>query len=454
MANIKITELPNLAGADVAEADVFVIDDVTATESKKITVANLAIGVGAAGFVASRALTSDGSGDIAVSDITSTELGYLDGVSSAIQTQLDAKIATTSSASNDYVTYTQLNANLNTTTSNVAALETRRTNNIAGAISSILTSDLTASRAMVSDGSGKIAVLSSVTSTELGYVDATSSIQTQLDAKAALAGATFTGQVNFNDDAVVTGNLTVHGDTITANAVNLVVQDQFIALSNGGTSSMDVGIFYNRGTEGNAAIWYDASTSSFYLSETKDPFSNTTVKPTSAANLNVGALTISSITLGATALTATGTELNYVDGVSSAIQTQLDAKQATITGGATTIDTEDLTASRALVSSGSGKVEVSAVTATEIGYLDGVTSSIQTQIDAAQTTFANAHYTTTSANSYNIGTTVANINETDVFLDGIYQIKNQYVLANSSHNVQFKEATFTAGVGLEIVSHT
>ena len=304
------------------------------------------------------------------------------------------------------------------------------------------------------DGSGKIAVLSGVTSTELGYVDATSSIQTQLDAKAALAGATFTGQVNFNDDAVVTGNLTVHGDTITANAVNLVVQDQFIALSNGGTSSMDVGIFYNRGTEGNAAIWYDASTSSFYLSETKDPFSNTTVKPTSAANLNVGALTISSITLGATALTATGTELNYVDGVSSAIQTQLDAKQATITGGATTIDTEDLTASRALVSSGSGKVEVSAVTATEIGYLDGVTSSIQTQIAAAQTTFANAHYTTTSANSYNIGTTVANINETDVFLDGIYQIKNQYVLANSSHNVQFKEATFTAGVGLEIVSHT
>ena len=454
MANIKITELPNLAGADVAEADVFVIDDVTATESKKITVANLAIGVGAAGFVASRALTSDGSGDIAVSDITSTELGYLDGVSSAIQTQLDAKIATTSSASNDYVTYTQLNANLNTTTSNVAALETRRTNNIAGAISSVLTSDLTASRAMVSDSSGKIAVLSGVTSTELGYVDATSSIQTQLDAKAALAGATFTGQVNFNDDAVVTGNLTVHGDTITANAVNLVVQDQFIALSNGGTSSMDVGIFYNRGTEGNAAIWYDASTSSFYLSETKDPFSNTTVKPTSAANLNVGALTISSITLGATALTATGTELNYVDGVSSAIQTQLDAKQATITGGATTIDTEDLTASRALVSSGSGKVEVSAVTATEIGYLDGVTSSIQTQIAAAQTTFANAHYTTTSANSYNIGTTVANINETDVFLDGIYQIKNQYVLANSSHNVQFKEATFTAGVGLEIVSHT
>ena len=37
----------------------------------------------------------------------------------------------------------------------------------------------------------------------------------------------------------------------------------------------------------------------------------------------------STFTLGATAITATGVELNYVDGVTSAIQTQLDAKLAT-----------------------------------------------------------------------------------------------------------------------------
>ncbi len=617
MANVKITDLTALSGSDAVDADAFVVVDISADQTKKITRAELTTAISAANdyvtytqlnanlntttanvtavetrrtnniagaistvltgdLTASRAMVTNGSGKIAISDVTATELSYLDGVSSAVQTQIDAKIATTTSASNDYVTYTRLNANLNTTTSNVTAVETRRTNNIAGAISSVLTSDLTASRAMASDGSGKIAIsdvtatelgyldgvtsaiqtqftgaetrrtnniagavstvttsdltadravisngsgklaISAVTSTEVGYLDGVSSaIQTQLDAKAALAGATFTGQVNFNDDAVITGNLTVNGDTVTANAVNLIVQDQFIALSNGGTSSMDVGIFYNRGTEGNAAVWYDASASSFYLSETKDPFSNTTVKPTSAANLNVGALTTSSITLGATAITATGTELNYVDGVTSAIQTQLDAKQATITGGATTIDTEDLTASRALVSSGSGKVAVSdvtatelgyldgvtsaiqtqftgaetrrtnniagavstvttsdlttdravisngsgklavsAVTSTEIGYLDGVTSSIQTQIDAAGATFTNAAYTTTTANSYNIGTTVANINETEVYLDGVYQIKSQYVMANSSHNVQFKEATFTAGISLEIVAHT
>jgi len=49
----------------------------------------------------------------------------------------------------------------------------------------------------------------------------------------------------------------------------------------------------------------------------------------------------------------------------------------------------DLTASRALVSDGSGDVSVSAVTSTEIGYLDGVTSSVQTQLnDKASQGFA------------------------------------------------------------------
>ena len=43
---------------------------------------------------------------------------------------------------------------------------------------------------------------------------------------------------------------------------------------------------------------------------------------------------------------------------------------------------ENLTASRALVSDSNGDVSVSAVTDTEVGYLDGVTSNVQTQINA------------------------------------------------------------------------
>jgi len=80
----------------------------------------------------------------------------------------------------------------------------------------------------------------------------------------------------------------------------------------------------------------------------------------------------------------TSTELGYVHGVTSAIQTQLNGKQSSITGAATTIASNDLTASRALVSNSSGKVAVSSVTGTELGYLSGVTSSVQTQINAKQ----------------------------------------------------------------------
>jgi hypothetical protein len=68
--------------------------------------------------------------------------------------------------------------------------------------------------------------------------------------------------------------------------------------------------------------------------------------------------------------TLTATELGYVDGVTSAIQTQLDAKE----------DTVALTASRAVVSTAGGILGVSATTATEIGYVNGVTSAIQTQL--------------------------------------------------------------------------
>ena len=81
-------------------------------------------------------------------------------------------------------------------------------------------------------------------------------------------------------------------------------------------------------------------------------------------------------------------EYDYLNGVTSAVQTQLDAKQATITGSATTIDTESLTASRAVVSNASQKIAVSDITKTELEYLDGVSSNVQTQMDTkAATTY-------------------------------------------------------------------
>ena len=78
--------------------------------------------------------------------------------------------------------------------------------------------------------------------------------------------------------------------------------------------------------------------------------------------------------------TVSDTEFQRLDGVTSDIQTQIDAKGDTITGAATTIVSSDLTASRAVQSNGAGKVAVSSVTSTELGYVSGVTSAIQTQL--------------------------------------------------------------------------
>ena len=226
MANVKITDLTELSAADSAAVDVFPIVDIDADATKKITIASLRTAVAAANdfvtytnitanldivqdnvasqstaiearrvaniagavssittgnLTASRALISDSSGKVAISPVTSTEIGYVDGVTSAIQTQIDTKIATTDSASNDFITYTQLDANIDIVSANAAATETKRVANIAGAVSTILTSDLATGRAVITTSdAGKIAV-SAVTSTELGYLDGvTSAIQTQI----------------------------------------------------------------------------------------------------------------------------------------------------------------------------------------------------------------------------------------------------------------------------------
>ena len=70
--------------------------------------------------------------------------------------------------------------------------------------------------------------------------------------------------------------------------------------------------------------------------------------------------------------------------VTSAEKTTWNGKQDKITGAATTITDDNLTVNRALISNSSGKVAVSDVTSTELGYLDGVTSNVQIQLNGKQ----------------------------------------------------------------------
>ena len=306
----------------------------------------------------------------------------------------------------------RVNANLNQNHSNALAIESRRASNvteqtaiearrvanIAGAVSTITTSDLTASRALVSTAGGKVGV-SAVTAAELAFLDdVTSSVQTQINAlesrrAANLTAATFTGQVNMSDDLVITGNLTVSGDSSTVNTTELSVKDRMIMVASdaSGGPTLDTGILFNRGNQGNAAFFYDESASTFKLSDTKDPLSNTALSPVTQSNLDVGILTAASM------------KLNGAD-----LATAISDNRS---GAISTVFATNLTASRALASSGSGKIEISAVTATELGYLDGVTSAIQAQIDTKiATTAANANdFVTFTRLNANLNSTTANI---------------------------------------------
>lgn len=216
---------------------------------------------------------------------------------------------------------------------------------INGAASTIKDDDLTQNRAVISNADGKIAV-STTTSTELGYVHGvTSDIQTQINNK-------------------VTKNADITGATkckITYDAKGLVTAGADLAASDiPDLSSTYINV--NQKGSANGVATLDANV---LVPASQLPAATTTTK---------GAVIVDS--------TISSSSTNPVQ--NSAIYTALGQKQATITGAATTITSSDLTASRALVSNASGKVAVSDITSTELGYLDGVTSNIQDQIDALE----------------------------------------------------------------------
>jgi hypothetical protein len=62
--------------------------------------------------------------------------------------------------------------------------------------------------------------------------------------------------------------------------------------------------------------------------------------------------------------------------------TRESAKQDTITGAASTVTSANLTTNKALVSDASGKIATVSVTSTELNYLGGVTSAIQSQLNS------------------------------------------------------------------------
>jgi len=127
--------------------------------------------------------------------------------------------------------------------------------------------------------------------------------------------------------------------------------------------------------------------------------SNITTKPTSTINFSEAGLTYSDIKAGSIQVDSAiignvdNTELQYLNGVTSAIQTQSNTKLASATAATTYAPITDATLLGTVTLPST--TSIGNVSATEISYVDGVTSAIQTQIDSklALTTAASTYAT-------------------------------------------------------------
>ena len=282
--------------------------------------------------------------------------------------------------------------------------------------------DGTNGQVLTTDGSGTLSFVDAGTdvdvsasnlATRLGEISSNITIGNDSNLSATFSGA-----------LTVTGDLTVAGTTTTVNSSTVTIDDPIFTLGGDTAPASDdnkdrgIEFRWHDGTNANVGFFgFDDSTGYFTFipdaTNTSEVFSGTQgIIAVRGLRLDDGGLVLNGTSVDSTAaelnvldgITATTAELNLTDGGSTIGTTELadgdgflhndggtmkqtnvtkisDYVLADINGGASTIKTTNLTASRALVSNGSGKVAVSAVTSTELGYLDGVTSSVQTQIN-------------------------------------------------------------------------
>jgi len=149
-------------------------------------------------------------------------------------------------------------------------------------------------------------------------------------------------------NVTVSGNLTVNGTTTTVNSTTVTIDDPVFTLGGdsapGSDDNKDRGIEF-RYHDGSAArvgfFGFDDSAGAFTFltaaTNSSEVFSGTIGNVTAgigtfasldiSGNVDVdGTLETDALSIASTTVTATATELNFVDGVTSAIQTQLDTK--------------------------------------------------------------------------------------------------------------------------------
>ena len=236
--------------------------------------------------------------------------------------------------------------------------------------------------------------------------------------------------VSTSGNLTVGGNLIVDGTTTTVNSTTVAIDDHHFKVATDNSAANDFG-FYGRynSTAEYAGLTYDVSADTWilYSGNSTEP-ANTTFAPDARAGLKVARIDATSFTFNGTGITATGAELNLMDGGTSRGTTALadadgfihndggtmkqtrvskmsDYVLGKITGAISDIKTTNLTANRALASDANGKVATLDITVDELNYLDGVTSAIQTQLNGKQATMSAGDGIDISSNTISVDLT-------------------------------------------------
>jgi hypothetical protein len=183
-----------------------------------------------------------------------------------------------------------------------------------------------------------------------------------LESSGGAADQNITIGTDSGDTIVITGNLQVSGTTTTVDSTTVNIGDHNIVLDSDNNTSAVVngaGITINGGQGDDATFTYSTTGPQFELK-----------LGTAYEDLQVAGLKASSITLGGTAISATATELNQLDGVSVG---------GTTSGDIVTIDGTQTLSNKTIAAS--QVTEISNLTADEGAQLENIGS---TTISSAQ----------------------------------------------------------------------
>jgi hypothetical protein len=137
--------------------------------------------------------------------------------------------------------------------------------------------------------------------------------QTALDAKASLAGATFTGSVEIDQNLVVDGNLTVNGTTFNASSTSIVIEDNMLQLAHqNAANTVDLGLVvaYNDGTAKHSGLVRDVSDAKWKLFQgvTSEPATTVDFGQGSLDNLALAGLEATTVTVSTGVAFSDGTQ--------------------------------------------------------------------------------------------------------------------------------------------------